>query len=142
MRGADGYNGAVFRIYWIWIVVVLMGCPSRGEDQERGGGDGAGQGSAAEARPQKRLQEKVNREEQMRRAEAVRRASEELAARGVKTEGYLINLIVEDDSYKVSFVKHSRGKLRRELSVEMRREDFEILKVQGAADRSPPDRDR
>jgi hypothetical protein len=69
-------------------------------------------------------------EEQRRRAEAVRRAAEELASRGVKTQDYLINLIVEDDAYRVSFVRRTGGELRSEKTVRVRRQDFEILSIQ------------
>ncbi len=63
----------------------------------------------------------------------------ELATRGVKTNDYLMNLIVEGDAYKVSFVKHSGRRLESEISVRLRREDFEILSVEGTEGRGNED---
>ena len=84
---------------------------------------------------------KVDREESMRRTEAVRRAMIELASRGVKTNDYLMNLIVEDDAYKVSFVKHNGRRLESEISVRVRKNDFEILGVKGAGEGEGEDGD-
>jgi hypothetical protein len=69
-------------------------------------------------------------EEQRRRAEAVRRAAEELAVRGVDTNGYLMNLIAEGETYRVAFVRHSGSDLRSEITVRVRRDDFEIVSVE------------
>jgi hypothetical protein len=70
-------------------------------------------------------------DEQRRRSEAVRRAAEEMATRGVPTQDFLLNLIADEEVYTVAFVsKHGRS-LRSEITVRMRREDFEILEVAG-----------
>lgn len=77
-------------------------------------------------------------EEQRRRAEAVRRAAEELSLRGVTTQGYLMNLIVEDEAYRIAFVKQSGRSLRSEITVRVRSDNFEILSVEtpdGASER-------
>lgn len=75
----------------------------------------------------------VDRDEQRRRSEAVRRAAEELAVRGVRTDGYLMNLIAEGDTYQVAFVRKRGRDLRREITVHLRRTDFEIISIDGDA---------
>jgi len=70
-------------------------------------------------------------EEQRRRAEAVRRAAEELSVRGIDTSGYLMNLIVEGDDYRVAFVKQAGRSLRSEITVKVRRDNFDIVSVDG-----------
>lgn len=69
-------------------------------------------------------------EEQRRRSEAVRRAAEELASRGIDTRELLINLIVEDDAFRVAFVEHAGGRLETQHTVRVRRRDFEILSIE------------
>ena len=75
-------------------------------------------------------------EEQRRRAEAVRRASIELATRGIQTDGYLMNLIAEDEVYRVAFVKQAGRDLRAEITVRIRQSDFEILGVDQSSNAS------
>jgi hypothetical protein len=96
---------------------------------ERSGLDRDARPTVEPARP--RASAKLDREESLRRTEAVRRAVEELATRGVKTDDYLMNLIDEGETYKVSFVKSSGRRLKAELSVTLRQEDFEVLSVEG-----------
>ena len=78
-----------------------------------------------------------DREERQRRSEAVRRAAEELAVRGVRTQDYLMNLIVEDDAYRVAFVRREGARLHTELRVSLRRDDFEVLSIDGLGDGGP-----
>lgn len=125
-----GYNDSVRGLAILSTVFIfLTGCPSSGgAPAEQPGADA---GATARQEPRKRSAPMADRDEQLRRTEAVRRASEELYARGIKTDDYLINLIVEEKIYKISYVKHEGGKLRRELSVDLRRDDFEVLSVEG-----------
>ena len=86
------------------------------------------------AQPAKARPRIPDREEQQRRSEAVRRAAEELALRGVDTTDYLMNLVAEEDAYRVAFVKRSGRRLKAQIRVQVRREDFEILSIDGLGD--------
>jgi len=96
--------------------------------------DGDGSVDTGPRRPEREPAKIPDREESQRRQEAVRRAVEEVALRGVDTREYLINLIVEGDSYRVAFVKRSGANLEAEVRVKVRREDFEILSIEGIPD--------
>jgi len=129
----SGYNGPVpsRAIVLSLVVVALAGCPGRGATPQT---DDAGGRAATEPAVERDAPEPhplpPDAEEQQRRAEAVRRAAEELVTRGVDTREYLINLIVEGDVYRVSFVRRTGATLDREMSVRVRRQNFEILSVE------------
>lgn len=112
------------------VAAALAGCT--------GGGSAPGADAGGQAQPGPAVERAVpephplppDPEEQRRRSEAVRRAAEELALRGVDTRQLLINLIVEDDSYRVAFVEHAGGRLDTRHTVRVRRQDFEILSIE------------
>ena len=56
-----------------------------------------------------------------------------MASRGIRTDEYLLNLIADEEVYRVAFVKRSGRDLRAEITVRVRREDFEILGAEGPA---------
>lgn len=114
------------------IALVLASCgdESRTESEAEGAVQPEVGSSPREAPPPRSPPTPPSPEEQRRRAEAVRRAAEELSLRGVGTEGYLMNLIVEDDAYRIAFVKRSGGSLRSEITVRVGSNDFEILSVE------------
>lgn len=95
------------------------------------------EGDAGLARPAPEAARLPDRDEQQRRAEAVRRAAEELALRGVDTREYLMNLVVEDDTYRVAFVRRAGRTLDAQLRVRIRQADFEVLSVEGVPDAGP-----
>ncbi len=133
--GRKTYNRFVRCIAAVILVsfLALSGC-SRAVDLQDSGSSSAS--PAADSRPSRA---KVARhlptsdpEERRRRSEAVRRAAEELATRGVVTNDYLMNLIADEEVYTVSFVsKHGRS-LHTEISVRIRRENFDVLSVEGS----------
>lgn len=113
------------------LVASLSGCP---RDRGEASGPAPAPRTAAEDGGRPAPRELPDREEQQRRSEAVRRAAEELALRGINTTEYLMQLVVEDETYRVSFVRRSGRTLTSEVRVRIRRSDFEIVSIEGVPD--------
>lgn len=131
-RGGVPYNAGVRALIIGTLCLTLCGCPAAHDDVEDRSGRREQPATRDEARVEPVGRAKVDREESLRRTEAVRRAVEELSTRGVKTDGYLMNLITGEGTYKISFVKQSGRHLKSEIAVTLRSEDFEILSIEGA----------
>jgi hypothetical protein len=150
-RRLSAYNALVLNRVWMMAFILLGHCghghtPSTGQDHgsphEQAAALVPTTGQLEAMADRSRAETKAPggdgsaREEAQRRAEAVRRAIEEVALRGAATNNYLINLSRNDDRYRVAFVDRRGRSLAAEVTVVVRRQDLEVLAVEGLLDRS------
>jgi len=150
-RRLSGYNALVLFRVWMMAFIFLGHCgqghtPAAGQDHRSPQEQAATVAPTAEqaealaertrAMPRQPEAAGTTGDEAQRRAEAVRRAIEEVALQGVATNQYLINLSRNDAHYRVAFVDRRGRSLEAAVTVVVRCHDLEVLAVEGLWDRS------